>query len=113
VSRLLTVEATLLIFLLGAFVTTSSAQKLLVLPSQILKLVGEHNHLLHNSRSSSESPSGDSSSDSTNLRALDDFPLDGRAIDFVFLANSCSLRLISRTLRELTVGTKGVSQVTY
>jgi len=41
--------------------------------------------------SSSESLSGDSSSDSMTLRAFDDFPLDGRAIDFLFLAGSCSL----------------------
>jgi len=52
--------------------------------------------------SSSESPSGDSSSDSITLRAFDDFPLDGRAIDSFFLAGSCSFRPISSTLRELT-----------
>jgi len=45
--------------------------------------------------SSSKSPSGDSSSDYMTLRAFDDFPLDGRAINLLFLAGSCSLRLIS------------------
>jgi len=45
--------------------------------------------------SSSEFPSGDSSSDSITLRAFDDFPLDGRTIDLFFLAGSCSFRLIS------------------
>jgi len=41
--------------------------------------------------SSSESPSGDSSSDSITLKAFDDFPLDGRIIDLTFLAGSCSI----------------------
>jgi hypothetical protein len=45
--------------------------------------------------SSLESPSGDSSLDSITLRAFDDFPLGGRAIDLLFLASSCSFRLIS------------------
>jgi len=46
--------------------------------------------------SSSESPSGDSFSlDSMTLKAFDDFPLDGKAIDLLFLAYSCSLRLNS------------------
>jgi len=45
--------------------------------------------------SSSESPSGDSSSNSITLKAFDDFPLDGRAIDLTFLAGSCSFRPIS------------------
>jgi len=79
VSKLFTVEATLLIFLLGAFVTTSSAQELLVLLSQILKLTESIAIFLVGS--SSESASVDSSSDSTTVRALDDFPLYGRAID--------------------------------
>jgi len=43
--------------------------------------------------SSSESPSGDSSSDSITLCAFDYLPLDGKAIDLLFLADSCSLRL--------------------
>jgi len=45
--------------------------------------------------SSSESPSDESSSssDSMTLRAFDDFPLDGKAIDLLFLADSCSLDL--------------------
>jgi len=46
VTRLLAVEATLLIFFSVAFVTTSSAQELLVLFSQILKPIRKHNHLL-------------------------------------------------------------------
>jgi len=46
--------------------------------------------------SSSESPSGDSSSsDSMTVRAFDDFLLDGKAIDLLFLADSCLLRLNS------------------
>jgi len=36
-----------------------------------------------------------SSSYSTTLKAFDDFPLDGRAIDLTFLAGSCSFRPIS------------------
>ena len=76
-SKLLAVEETLLIFFPGAFVTTPSAQELHVLLGQILQSVGE-------------SPSGDSSSsDSMTLRAFDDFPLDGKAIDLLFLADSC------------------------
>jgi len=43
-SRLLAVEATLLIFFAGAFVTTSSAQELLVLLGQILQPVLKHSH---------------------------------------------------------------------
>jgi len=35
------------------------------------------------------------------LRAFDDFPLDGRAIDLLFLAGSCSLRLVM-TVRQIT-----------
>jgi len=45
--------------------------------------------------SPSESPSGDSSSDSLALRAFDDFPLDGRTIDLIFFAGSCSFRHVS------------------
>jgi len=51
--------------------------------------------------SSSESPSGDSFADSMALRAFDDFPLDGKAINFGFLADSRLFRPISCTLREL------------
>jgi len=42
---------------------------------------------------SSESPSGDSSLESMTLRALDDFPLDGGAIDFVFFVQFAHLDL--------------------
>jgi len=45
--------------------------------------------------SSSESPIGDSSSDSLVLRAFEDFPLYARGIVFGFLAGSCSLKPIS------------------
>ena len=99
VTRLLTVEATLLIFFLGAFVTLLLrnflfflARNSSLLESIAIFLVG----------SSSESLSGDSSSDWTTFRALNDFPLDGRAIDLLFFEGSCSFRLISWTLRELT-----------
>jgi len=45
-SRLLAVEATILIFFPGAFVTTPFSQELLVLLGQILQLVGKHSHHL-------------------------------------------------------------------
>jgi len=45
--------------------------------------------------SSSESPLGDSSSDSITLRAFDDLPLDERAIDLLLLSGSYSFKLIS------------------
>jgi len=45
-SRLLAVKATLLIFFPGAFVTTPSAQELLVLIGQILQPIGKHNYHL-------------------------------------------------------------------
>jgi len=45
-SRLLEVEATFLIFFHGDFVTTPSAQELLVLLGQILQCVGEHSRHL-------------------------------------------------------------------
>jgi len=76
-SRLLAVEAPLLIFFPRAFVTTPSAQEFLFLLSQILQRIRKRAIF---SAGSSESPLGDSSSDSTTLRAYDDFPLD----DFPF-----------------------------
>jgi len=45
--------------------------------------------------SSSESPSSDSSLDSITLKAFNDFPLYGRAIDLIYLVGSCSFRPMS------------------
>jgi len=45
-SRLLAVEATLLIFFLEAFVTTPSAQELLVLLGQILQSVAGRSQII-------------------------------------------------------------------
>jgi len=90
-SRLLTVEASLLIFILGAFVALlRNFLFFLAIYSSLLESIA-----IFSVGSSSESSSGDSSSDSITLRGIDDFHLDGRALDLFFLAGSCSFKLIS------------------